>query len=227
MTYLINTEPLAYAVRRRYNDFVWLRDTLANKYRGLYIPALPSSSYSVFKSSTDVSGDYIRLRMTQLDIFMQQLSKILFLRTDPSLLGFLSIIDDSEFKAFLDSPVNKSYANPGLISWNNLLESFHSDVHAGVNAADLFKQLDTLKNTFTKLEMSSMQLGKHALKFVAIQQGFNSALGAWTTAEAELPSNLARTNLQASSKAARDGADILLKDAEVYTYFLTYMLVLF
>ena len=36
--YLVVTEPLGYAVRRRYSDFLWLRDTLAKRFVGSAFP---------------------------------------------------------------------------------------------------------------------------------------------------------------------------------------------
>ena len=36
-----DVDPLGFVVRRRFSDFRWLRDVLANRYVGLFVPALP------------------------------------------------------------------------------------------------------------------------------------------------------------------------------------------
>lgn len=41
IAYQVTTKPFDYVVRRRFNDFVWLRETLVKEYPGWYIPPLP------------------------------------------------------------------------------------------------------------------------------------------------------------------------------------------
>jgi sorting nexin-7/30/sorting nexin-8 len=45
-TYLVVTEPLNYAVRRRFSDFEWLRELLVNHLPGKHISPLPRKKYS-------------------------------------------------------------------------------------------------------------------------------------------------------------------------------------
>ena len=45
-------------MRRRYNDFVWLRDMLVASYPGMFIPALPAANKVNF-SSKSVGGSKV------------------------------------------------------------------------------------------------------------------------------------------------------------------------
>ena len=71
INYLIRTEPYTYLVRRRYSDFVWLRDTLAKRYIGLLIPSLPPKTYS--NSKGDDSSNHVKQRMRMLGLFLEKL----------------------------------------------------------------------------------------------------------------------------------------------------------
>lgn len=46
VTYLVRTEPYTYLVRRRYSDFVWLRETLQRRFVGMLLPSLPPKAYT-------------------------------------------------------------------------------------------------------------------------------------------------------------------------------------
>ena len=59
--------PFDYVVRRRFNDFVWLRETLVKEYPGCYIPPLPIKGV---KRSFDDS--YVADRQNFLQIFLDQ-----------------------------------------------------------------------------------------------------------------------------------------------------------
>lgn len=58
-------------VIRRYSDFVWLRDRLAEKYKGIFIPPLPEKS-AVEKFR--FSAEFIEMRRQALDIFINRIA---------------------------------------------------------------------------------------------------------------------------------------------------------
>lgn len=218
VVYNVTTEPMGFSVRRRYNDFAWLRDVLTAKYRGLYIPALPGTSISSMFNSTDVNGDFVQFRMTQLNLFMQQLSKIHFLRTDPSLHGFLSIQQDVDFKAFLENSSSKTNTanNAGLDAWNHILEHLSSGVtnDSPLNVPEAIREMDQLKIILTKLESQCMIIGRASLKFISQIDAMNGYLKNWQQLESELTSNNVREDLKASIAALVCGGDVWFKSAE-------------
>lgn len=139
VVYTVKTEPTGYSVRRRYKDFAWLRDVLLQRYTGLFIPALPATTRFTGKTSlaggkTDVEGDYVKNRLSQLHMFAQQLCKIPFLRTDPSLFAFISVQGEREFKAIVDNGISyekcigfENWENRGLLAWFRLIDGVTLD----------------------------------------------------------------------------------------------------
>mmetsp|Transcript_22059 Transcript_22059/g.20054 ORF Transcript_22059/g.20054 Transcript_22059/m.20054 type:complete len:471 (-) Transcript_22059:46-1458(-) len=198
VVYNVRTEPLGYSVKRRYNDFVWLRDILTHRYLGLFIPALPSTTpFSVAKtmmvaginSKTDVKSNYVRNRMVQLDLFMKQLCKIPFLMGDTALEIFLSCQDEKEFKNTVDSTTK----NPNLITKNdgmNLLQVLLDKITIGIESErilfDLRKQLDSLRNTLKQVELQVMNTGKQALAYAKDVELLSQSVIQWNNHEIDL-----------------------------------------
>lgn len=73
-------------VIRRYSDFVWLRDRLAEKYKGIFIPPLPEKS-AVEKFR--FSAEFIEMRRQALDIFINRIASHPELRQSMDLRIFL------------------------------------------------------------------------------------------------------------------------------------------
>ena len=112
IVYNVKTEPMGFMVRRRYNDFNWLRETLASKYEGLFIPTLPTSSFLAI--SSDPNGVFVRNRMVQLQLFMQTLIQIPFVMFDSNLRDFLSVLDEKEFKILTERKETEVIPNSGF-----------------------------------------------------------------------------------------------------------------
>jgi hypothetical protein len=162
ITYTVKTEPHSYIVKRRYNEFSWLRDTLLSNYPGLFIPALPSTQGAfrqggIAGSHTDPSGDFVRNRMAQLNLFVKQVCSIPFLRTDKSLLAFLSLPGEKDFKSYVDNlPSNGGEDCIGSSQWKSILDNVPIPVDADKAALDVKIQLDKLYATLKKLEEHAM-----------------------------------------------------------------------
>ncbi|XP_010943820.1 sorting nexin 1 isoform X2 [Elaeis guineensis] len=73
-------------VIRRYSDFVWLHDRLAEKYRGIFIPPLPEKS-AVEKFR--FSAEFIEMRRQALDIFINRIASHPQLKQSEDLRTFL------------------------------------------------------------------------------------------------------------------------------------------
>lgn len=73
-------------VIRRYSDFVWLQERLAEKFKGVFIPPLPEKS-AVEKFR--FSAEFIELRQRALDIFLNRIASHPQLRLSEDLRNFL------------------------------------------------------------------------------------------------------------------------------------------
>ncbi|XP_020247983.1 sorting nexin 1-like [Asparagus officinalis] len=73
-------------VIRRYSDFVWLHDKLAEKYKGIFIPPLPEKS-TVEKFR--FSAEFIEMRRQALDIFINRIASHPELKQSEDLRIFL------------------------------------------------------------------------------------------------------------------------------------------
>ncbi|XP_011625948.1 sorting nexin 1 isoform X2 [Amborella trichopoda] len=78
-------------VIRRYSDFVWLRDRLAEKFKGIFIPPLPEKS-AVEKFR--FSAEFIELRRQALDTYVNRVASHPQLQQSEDLRSFLQ--DDEE-----------------------------------------------------------------------------------------------------------------------------------
>ncbi|XP_020681784.1 sorting nexin 1 isoform X2 [Dendrobium catenatum] len=73
-------------VIRRYSDFVWLRDRLADKFKGIFIPPLPEKS-AVEKFR--FSAEFIEMRRQALDVFINRVASHTELKQSEDLRIFL------------------------------------------------------------------------------------------------------------------------------------------
>eukprot|EP01038_Epipyxis_sp_PR26KG_P004706 gene4706-6606_t len=211
VVYTVKTEPYGYAVRRRYNDFAWLREVLVNRYDGMFIPMLPATTTFSQKYATggkyDVSGEFIKNRLAQLGLFLEQISKIPFLRTDPSLLSFISVQSDKEFKQIVETtPSTSSYSsisalkkstshdestsgienNEGLKLWKSLLKTneFNNEVDRLIS--DFKRQLDLLKTVFESLGKECINCGRRAIAFSVSMNTLSEQIANWSDLEHNL-----------------------------------------
>uniref|UniRef100_A0A803QKJ4 PX domain-containing protein n=1 Tax=Cannabis sativa TaxID=3483 RepID=A0A803QKJ4_CANSA len=79
-------------VIRRYSDFVWLRDRLFEKYKGVFIPPLPEKS-AVEKFR--FSAEFIELRRQGLDIFINRIASHNELQQSDDLRTFLQADEET------------------------------------------------------------------------------------------------------------------------------------
>ena len=100
VNYLVTTSPLKYAVRRKYSDFNWLRETLINIFNSNVIPKLAKKG----KVTTDKHDDsFIQKRMKFLETFINYLIKDELIKSSQILYDFLTIQKDDDFQRFKKS----------------------------------------------------------------------------------------------------------------------------
>lgn len=197
--YTVKSEPQKYVVRRRYNDFAWLRDNLAATYEGLFIPSIPATTVFTKNplsggSKTDVNGDFVKNRMQQLQLFMDLLCSIPFLRTDPSIHSFLSVQNEKEFKQITEAPVTvtngggvDNWTNVGLNMWIKIVDNtVINPVAAERLVGDFKRQLDLLAQRLNQVDNECRIAGKKAVVCAAAMGSLSDQVGAWAATEAEL-----------------------------------------
>ena len=199
VVYTVKTEPQKFVVRRRYNDFAWLRDSLALTYEGLFIPSIPATT--VFSKSplgggskTDVNGDFVKNRMQQLQLFIDQICKIPFIWTDPSLNSFLSVQNDKEFKQITETAINvvngggvENWMNVGLNMWLKLVDNTLINPGAADRMVSDFKrQLDLLTTALAHVENEARQAGRKAVANAGGMSALSDQVAAWASMEVSL-----------------------------------------
>ena len=147
MTYLVTTEELNLNVRRRFNDFEWLRNILMTFFPQIIIPR-----YAKVKNAGDRFGDdFTKKRMRTLEKFLTYLIKDPLFKSSKILYEFLSIKEE-EFnnlkitynKLKGPSNLNELKSNDGVLKviLNHDNENFNMKVrnNSEINVL-LFKQL--------------------------------------------------------------------------------------
>ena len=96
MTYLISTFPVSYKVRRRYNDFTWLRSALQNHFPGNIIPPMPKRN----RFGVDpFSEQFVAKRSRGLDKFLNYLTKDPIIKSSQLFFDFLYIGAEVDFNS--------------------------------------------------------------------------------------------------------------------------------
>ena len=97
-TYLVETKPLNYSVRRRYSDFEWLRNILMNQYINCIIPPVYKKGFLM----SSVSETIVNKRIRVLQKFINEIAIHPLLRNSQILCDFLSIKEEKEFNTKKD-----------------------------------------------------------------------------------------------------------------------------
>jgi len=95
-------------VRRRYSDFVWLRNHLKRKMeespkgrkKGGTIPALPGDTFSSLFGPSRFDPAFIEERRLGLEAFVNSVANHVICRFEPALHAFLQDPSDDRFKEF-------------------------------------------------------------------------------------------------------------------------------
>ena len=92
-TFLIETQPTKYNVRRKEKDFLWLRETLRKQYPGVFIPPIKN------KELTDSSSEEkITKRMKSCNYFLNEIKNNPLLLSSKVFYDFLTTNTHDEFK---------------------------------------------------------------------------------------------------------------------------------
>ncbi|MED6162740.1 Sorting nexin-1 [Stylosanthes scabra] len=151
-------------VIRRYSDFVWLRDRLFEKYKGIFIPPLPEKS-AVEKFR--FSAEFIEMRRQALDLFVNRIASHHELQQSEDLRLFLQA--EEETMERLRAQETGIFKKP-----SDLMQIF-KDVQSKVSDVVLGKEkpveesdpdYEKLKHYIFELENHLAEAQKHAYRLV-------------------------------------------------------------
>lgn len=152
-------------VIRRYSDFIWLRDRLFEKYKGIFIPPLPEKS-AVEKFR--FSAEFIEMRRQALDIFVNRIASHHALQQSEDLRTFLQADEETmdRLRAHETGIFKKKPAD--LMQIFKDVQSKVSDVVLGkekpVEESD--PEYEKLKHYIFELENHLAEAQKHAYRLV-------------------------------------------------------------
>ncbi|XP_009764236.1 sorting nexin 1 [Nicotiana sylvestris] len=152
-------------VIRRYNDFVWLRDRLFEKYKGIFIPPLPEKS-TVEKFR--FSAEFIEMRRQALDVFINRIASHHALRQSDDLRTFLQADEQTMERArFQETGIFKKKP-ADLIQIFKDVQSKVSDVVLGKEkpVEESTPEYEKMKSYIFELEDHLAEAQKHAYRLV-------------------------------------------------------------
>ena len=89
LQFSISGKDIPQGIKRRYNDFLQLRDKLIENWPGVYIPNIPSK-----KKVGELNRKTVLLRIRALNVFLSNISKIPFLSQSEEIKSFQTLTDD-------------------------------------------------------------------------------------------------------------------------------------
>ncbi|XP_044508203.1 sorting nexin 1 [Mangifera indica] len=152
-------------VIRRYSDFVWLRDRLFEKFKGIFIPPLPEKS-AVEKFR--FSAEFIEMRRQALDIFVNRIASHHELQQSEDLRTFLQADEETmeRLRAQETGIFKKKPAD--LMQIFKDVQSKVSDVVLGKEkpVEESNPEYEKLKHYVFELENHLAEAQKHAYRLV-------------------------------------------------------------
>ncbi|XP_021765263.1 sorting nexin 1-like [Chenopodium quinoa] len=161
-------------VIRRYNDFVWLRDRLFERYKGIFIPPLPEKS-AVEKFR--FSAEFIEMRRQGLDLFVNRIASHPELRLSDDLRLFLQADEETmERVRAQDLGIFKKPSD--LMQIFKDMQSKVSDVVLGKEkpVEESTPEYEKMKRYIFELEEHLGEAQKHAFRLVKRQRELGQSL---------------------------------------------------
>ncbi|KAI4300508.1 hypothetical protein L6164_033878 [Bauhinia variegata] len=152
-------------VIRRYSDFVWLRDRLFEKYKGIFIPPIPEKS-AVEKFR--FSAEFIEMRRQALDIFINRVASHHELQQSEDLRTFLQADEETmeRLRSYETGIFKKKPAD--LMQIFKDVQSKVSDVVLGKEkpVEESNPEYEKMKHYIFELENHLAEAQKHAYRLV-------------------------------------------------------------
>ncbi len=166
VTYLVETDPFGFKVRKRYSDFEWLRNSLSIQYVGCVIPPLCKKNYG-----DRFTEALVLKRKRLLQKFMEGILVHPLMRDSQILYDFISINNEEEFEnkkkyyeKILISPIAardmKSIDGQVRISISKEKETYLDNIkdNADINAKIMQQITKAYKALITLMKQSSEKM---------------------------------------------------------------------
>ncbi|KAK9511893.1 hypothetical protein O3M35_000460 [Rhynocoris fuscipes] len=188
-------EDMQYIVRRRYNDFLWLRNKLIEAFPTLVVPALPAK-HNVLEQLDRYSRSFIMMRMAMLHSYLQRVTSHPVFSCSPVLKLFLTA-KSSEFmmharnsSGFLDRITGSLQTLTGYNLRNSQINPEFENVRQYTN--NLSTKLSVMHDVAARIQKERIELSYY------IEEGMR-AVENWICYEPDL-----RFYLQAIKDAMSD-----------------------
>lgn len=154
IVYVVECETYNSTVRRRYNDFLWLRNNLIKYYPGLYVPSIPSKSML----NDLIDSDFLYKRVKRLNYFFEHLEKQRILSHSIIVKEFLTEDNQVEFSRKKSNYEN--YAPESL----RYIEYLNDDEAASANYKENEEKLLSVKRTMDSGQLILKELQSEYFK---------------------------------------------------------------
>lgn len=178
-----------FIVRRRYSDFLWLRNKLFESFPTLVVPGLPAK-HSMLEQLDRYSRAFVMNRMSMLHTFMQRVSSHPVFSCSPVLKTFLTA-KAAEFSM-------QSKGGPGLLdrlsgsiqSLTGSIQSLTGNNPRHIHLYPEFESIKTYVNSLTQKLSSllnvSSRINKERTELACELENAKRALNIWSYNEPEL-----------------------------------------
>ncbi|GLV44464.1 Sorting nexin 1 [Carabus blaptoides fortunei] len=170
-----------YIVRRRYNDFIWLRQKLVESYPTHIVPPLPGK-HSLIGQLDRYSKDFILARMKLLNIFMARLVEHPILSCNEYFKVFLTA-KQTEFTSYRKSQRNSIGKLPESFQTISAMSNVKSRMIEFEKSRDY---LHTLSEKLIMIEKISNRINKERQDYIIELNNFYPVLSWWSTSEPHL-----------------------------------------
>ncbi len=144
LQFSISGKDIPQGIKRRYNDFLQLREKLIENWPGVYIPNIPSK-----KKVGELNRKTVLLRIRALNVFLFNISKIPYLSQSEEIKSFQTLTDD--FGKAIEKMPKSSFVEI-LEKYKNAFSTYNVnyDLNQGKEKINLFDSfLKKIKNNLS------------------------------------------------------------------------------
>lgn len=192
-----------YVVRRRYNDFLWLRQKLLECHPFSIIPPLPAK-HSLMGQLDRYSKDFILLRMKFLNLFLNRICSHPILSCNEHFKLFLTA-NHIEFAAHKRKSSSSSSSN-GIIPVNQVISSHSALKTTNIEFDKTKSYLSTLTDKLSSIERISYRINKERQDLISDINNFYPIFTMWSANEPELAVTLENISHAIERSTAAQGA---------------------
>ncbi|CAH0555436.1 unnamed protein product [Brassicogethes aeneus] len=170
-----------YIVRRRYNDFIWLRQRLLECHPFCIIPPLPGK-HSLMGQLDRYSKEFIILRMKALNVFIRRIAQHPILSCNEHFKVFITA-QPSEFSVHRKNRPKSDNIKTNISHANSSHSNFKNR-HLEFDKTKTY--LNTLSEKLASIEKISSRINKDRAEFITELNSYHPIYTSWATSEPEL-----------------------------------------